>query len=302
MLDINTDDLVRLYESGIPTRVIATDLGVRQDFVARRLKKAGIDLRIRQFANLPPSKKRKQLPIAKVLELFENGVTVQAIAKRFCVNRRAINRVLVENGKTPRGLREAMLIRFQKSTKEYRQQITKAAHAAVTGKRYTAKEKRYRAKSRQRTFSVNKLKGYEREFWELCPFDLIPQFAVGGYNVDFALTEFPIAVEIFGGKWHTVGNHRLTFRQRSEYIRDAGFVSLIIWCFDGVRIRAGCIEYLESLVDVFSRKKAALREQYVILGNGQLTTFGRDKLEYLSGVIRFHNGKHVVSNNNSVSG
>src|SRR5580692_1561484 len=155
------------------------------------------------------------LPLEEVYELFQEGVSTNTLAKKFGVGRSDIDAVLRYGGFTPRNSSDAMFARMKNSTEEERQTLTASAHAAIRGYKYSFEELCRRATSRQRTFDANKLYGNELIFYEKYGPGLIPQFAVGPYNLDFGIAGTPITVEINGGNFHLFGKHARVFAERS---------------------------------------------------------------------------------------
>jgi len=106
-----------------------------------------------------------------------------------------------------------------------------------------------------------------------------PQKAVGPYNVDVALDEFPIAVEIFGGHWHSYGRHATRFRKRFDYLLNAGWLPVIIWVTRNHPLEIGAAKYIISLTKKLRSGKALIRKEQMIHGGGQPCAIGKNKLD-----------------------
>jgi very-short-patch-repair endonuclease len=245
----------------------------------------------------PVKDNRLTVPAEEMVKLFDEGTSVLGIARKYSCSRGAVCRRLEQAGRTPRGCGESQTLRWERAPVGEGQRITAAAHVAARGRRHTFEEMRNRADCRQRLADPTKLKGHERAFYDLAsPFlKLVPQLAVGPYNLDFSVADSPIAVEIFGGGWHLADKHIRLFNQRSPYIRDAGFSVVAIWCCKKQTIDRRGVDYVRALVDQARGDKTVLREQYVICGDGQPATTGSRKLNYLTGVMSFEHGIYVIS-------
>src|SRR5690606_21844214 len=97
--------------------------------------------------------------------------------------------------------------------------------------------------------------------------------AVGPYNAD--LGAFPVAVEVFGGHWHSHGRHAERLPKRTRYFFDRGWNVYIIWDYAHVHalsrsVTGDLIPFIER-----SRRDPTFRGQYrVVWGNGQLIASG----------------------------
>lgn len=236
---------------------------------------------------------RLRLPMEDLKVKFLAGSSVKALASEYGCSRRAIQSRLEFMGIEMRNCSEAMFTRMKFTTPEERKRLSLFGSSAVVAPPF--EELCTRAKHRQAEANPSKLQGWEAKFYEVAgSIGLVPQFAVGPYNVDFLITGSPVTVEVLSRGWHSCKRHQTTFRKRSIYIRDAGFIAVLVWCFDGEGITVDCVEYLKSLVKKTRRDESMLGEHHVIRGNGDPTTFGSCNLDYLSGVMRFHQGKYVV--------
>lgn len=267
--DLDIDHIQNLYESGMTGEQIAELLNVGHNTIYRRLRERGVCFRDRRIP----------LDDTAIVAAFEAGGSVKAIAEEHGVSRNVITRILGEHGIAPRGRSEAMYVRMRDTPPEERARLTSAAHATVRGtsrsheelcNRALTVEKRGRAGSRIETRAADMLRH--------AGFDCIPQKAVGKYNVDIAITEPPIAVEIFGGQWHAYGRHAARFRERTEYILNAGWSLVIIWVTRDYPLEPGAIDYIVALAERLRSGEALGGQEHVIRGDGDLTTIGYSQL------------------------
>jgi very-short-patch-repair endonuclease len=228
-------------------------------------------------------KRRYDIDLDDLLQLYNSGMSVKQLSKHFGIARSGIVTRLHSLGITQRNRSEAMFLRMAQSSSEERARLSDAAHAAVRGKRYTFEERCNRAISREIHGNVGKVSRIENRFiaeMEVLGYPCIPQKAIGPYNVDIALAEVPVVVEIFGGNWHAVGYHNRVYRERFDYIFNSGYQSVIIWVIRDYPLEDGAIQYVISLADKISRGETVIGKEKVIRGDGNITTTGCTQLNY----------------------
>lgn len=271
-LSVDTDNLVSLYQSGKTVKEVAEILGIGKTTVCRRLRDAGIKTR----------GVRLELDVDKILALYNSGKSVKAIAKEIGADRPAVIRRLKEAGITPRGRSDSMYLRMSQTPQEERMRLTDAAHTAVRGSSRSEESLCQGAKTRETMgIWVSRAEVKCAEMLQQRGFICTPQKAVGRYNVDVAIDEPRIAVEIFGGQWHTVKKHTGRYPKRLEYLFNNGWHVVIIWVTRNYPLEVGAIEYLVALAEKISRGEAVWCEEHMIRGDGKLSTIGKDKLHNL---------------------
>ena len=226
-IDLDTDNLVQLYQAGVSCPKLGKQFGVSANVVRRHLKAAGV----------PLTGNRLIYDEATALEMFNNGGSVKAIAETLSVQRNTITALLRKHGITPRSRSDAMYLRMAQTTAEERQRLTEAAHAAVRGRTQPEECRIRMAQGRERTKShaspdAIELAGALAD----CGFPVTLEKAVGPYNLDIAFDELPVAVEIQGGQWHGHGRHAARIGKRRKYILSRGWHLVEIWRF-GTRRR-----------------------------------------------------------------
>ena len=184
-----------------------------------------------------------------------------------------------------RSLSEANQLMMSKRTTEENIRNSAAAHDAVRGKTYTHEESCRRAISRQNNFTVSKLSPYERAIAKelsLHGIKFIPQKAIDKYNVDFAVFD-SIALEIFGGGWHSGGYHRSVFDERSKKIFDCGYTMVICWVgFSYEFIPSAIVDYLVTLNNILCSDPSSRCKHYVIRCDGETSAIGSSDLNYIT--------------------
>jgi very-short-patch-repair endonuclease len=109
--------------------------------------------------------------------------------------------------------------------------MTKAAHDAIRGSKRSADEVRQRAQTHERTQTTTIKSSYETEFssfLKLHKMKFIWQKAIDVYNIDFVVNS-RVAVELFGGGWHSHPSHMHRHLRRTKTILESGLDLLIVW-------------------------------------------------------------------------
>lgn len=203
------------------------------------------------------------------IERYISGVSVNKLSCEAGVSRSVIGRLLTENGVALRTQSESERVKWDRMSSEQRRRQVKAANIAVRGKTKT------------RGAKIRQALGKEKYLTNVSPvesvladrltgsFSTTQQKAIGFYNVDIAVNIPTVAVEIFGGGWHSYGRHKNRFAKRTKYILDSGWHMLIVWV-DGRRYPLGetGISKIVSFVDEAGRLPSGIRQYGVILGNG----------------------------------
>lgn len=273
------NDICSRHLAGESYSEITKNLGIGSSTIARVLTRNGI-------ATPGRGCNRIELPVAEIVELYNSGLHANELGRMFGVNRIVIERRLNEAGVQRRSPAEANRIMMAGRTREENIRNTLAANVAMRGKPQPIERQHKIAMGRERL--LNHIGNDEFILWELLwdrcvPFT--PQKAVGQYNVDVAINEFPIAVEVFGGMWHAYGNHARRFRHRFDYLLDRGWLPVIVWT-DKANwpIGPGVVEYLASLIQVFRRNEPLVRQEHVIRGDGNICAIGKANLDYRAAV------------------
>ncbi len=215
--------------------------------------------------------RRIELPdLDHLLQCYVTGEPEQKLALESGVSRALFRRRLIEHGITPRNVSDSMFIRWRKATPEQRQQMVAAAHVASKGRHVTERELLLHSATNERNLLGAVPIEYELSAQLIAAgLHVTQQKAVGVYNVDVAINEPPVAVEIFGGGWHASGRHAIRFLKRTEYLLDHSWSVVIVW-IDSRRypLGVGCVDYLVALSNTLRNHPTPLREYRVILGDG----------------------------------
>jgi very-short-patch-repair endonuclease/DNA-binding CsgD family transcriptional regulator len=265
--DIN--DINRLYSAGRSIKEISNELGIGSTTIYRKLKEFGI------------AKHRGSINETDVISRYSSGESAIEIADSIGVTKITIYRILDKNGIKRRTTSEANSIRMEKLGEEGRLQLTEAAHATVKGMTRTEEDLFKRAKTKQETTIVKSKGEISITNWlRDAGLNCTPQLAIGPYNIDVAVHENSIAVEIFGGNFHLMSHTTETFRKRTDYILNSGWTVVIIWDVYRFPISKAASDYIVALTKISRSNESIWRQEHVINGNGEPSAIGKNKLDY----------------------
>jgi len=252
---------INRYQAGESIPKLAREAGVNAKVMRRIVREAVGTLRDRRM-DIPE--------LDTILERYLAGETEQALAFEYGLARTVLRRRLLEAGIAPRTISDTMLTRWATATPEQRDRMLSSAHKAARGSRQTIAAMERSARGRERTLShatpiENMLAGWLRERG----FTLTQQKAIGKYNADIAMHEPPIAIEIFGGGFHSSGPHGSRHHERIKYLLDNGWAILIIW-IDAKHypLSVACADEVVRFCDHLRALPSPRREYRVIRGDG----------------------------------
>lgn len=217
---------------------------------------------------------------------YQSGESEKKLAEYFGVSRNVIASRLENAGIVRRSIKEATQTFLAQASPEYLKNRVKGANAAIRGSTQT-EEHRAKIASFYERNPTAKTSFLERAISEeLTKLGVVftPQKAVGRYNVDIALTEQSIALEIFGGHWHASGSHATSFERRSKYLFDSGWTIIVCWVSftSSEFIPSAIADYAIGLQEILSRNPSSRCKHYVIRGDGKPSTMFRTYLKYIT--------------------
>jgi len=215
------------------------------------------------------------LNVDDITRRYLAGETLNSIAEKLGCCRKPIIRRLLASGVALRSGGEVRKNMWKNITSPVdRARIVSAAHDAIRGKRQSREQRIKTAKTRE-IRQIGKSPG-ERLLGDLLRargLTVTHQKAVGVYNVDIAIHEGSIGVEIFGGGWHNSGRHAARFRKRCDHLIDEGWIPVIIWASAHFPLEQAAVEYLVSLSERVCSGESVWRQEHVIRGDGHNATF-----------------------------
>jgi len=284
----NLHDLIRRYLAGESLQALAKAQGVIYATLRNRFLQAGVCLRniaeagrLRAVQFQPGDHDLVNLDDWAIVARYRAGESEQAIAKSLGVTRPPIRLRLLRNGIKPRGRGKAGRVRASRMTPEERRRQALAANASVRGSRKSLEFRCKVARGRER--GQRNVSPTDRDCAGMLAalgYTSTLSKAVGPYNVDVALDAAPVAVEIFGGCWHSGGSHAVRHRKRFDYLIDAGWFPIIIWVTGQYPLQASAIDKVVALAELVRSGKAKRRKEQVIWGNGHPCAVGKRKLDY----------------------
>ena len=213
--------------------------------------------------------------IDNLVSRYNAGESILALHNAAGLHRGGITKCLRTAGVKFRTMSEAQTLKNARLTPAQRQAFSKAAHDAIRGVRQSEE---HRCKIARTVESRANPIGMEKICIDLLRekgISCAPQKAIGRFNVDIALTEFRIAVEIFGGHWHASGTHATRFRRRHEYILDAGWLPIYVWISKNYPLQVGAIDYIVTLTKTLDFDEALWRHEHMIRGDGKPCAVGK---------------------------
>ena len=261
-IDLNADDLMQLHQAGLSASQIAGRLNTSRSVIYRHLRSLG--------ANLPGN--RSVYDEDAAIWAFLCGGSVKGVAEQFGVQRSTITALLHKHGITPRGRSDAMFLRMAQASPEERQRLTEAAHAATRGRSVPEECQIRIAEGRERTKSHASFEALAlAEILADRGFPIALEKAFGPYNIDIALNERAIAVEVQGGNWHGFGRHGARIGKRREYILSRGWHLVEVWRLhlDAHVTMQAMADNLITELETLSRDPSSRGEHRMIRCNGQ---------------------------------
>ena len=218
---------------------------------------------------------RVSLDINDLVRRYLAGESVKQASKRLGVGRPTIIRRLANAGVTIRNRSEAMFNRMAVTPKSERTRLASFAHNAIRGKRQSNEHRIKIAKTRE---SLAVPVGAHRKLMNLLKergLTCIAEKAVDRYNLDIAATEYPVAVELFGGGWHGNGRHANRFPDRTEFLLNQGWNLIIVWLEERrTKNLIAAADYIVTYCKKLCEKESTRSEYLVIRGDGKTPAFG----------------------------
>lgn len=263
----------KLYASGKTFKECAAEVGMDPDSLRVALKRRGVIARAR--SERPGNRPRIEPPSDRnIVADYLAGMPEYAIARQYGVARNVVRRWLTEAGVQIRGRSEAGQTRQDQLTPEQRSANAAAAHAAVRGVRRSEESCAKTAIARQRAgYGGRPGQGHEAfcSMLEDRGAEYVRELAVGRYNVDVALSAYPVAVEVLGGNWHS---HKAIHRVRTPYILDRGWNLVFVWDLKRCQISAEAADYVIAFAEQTRIDPPVIGQYRVIRGDGELFAAG----------------------------
>lgn len=266
--DADLPDLIRRYLEGAPVPALAEEAGIQAQSLRVRFQKAGVRMRTLAASkglHLPP------IDAAALAVDYCQGESVNALAKRLGVSRTVINRRLAPLVKL-RGQSEAERTKWASMDGPTRARQTAAANAAAAiafaGKPPSLASMHGKSRAWQ---TAPRFPPWESAVYGVLMglgIPCVPQYAVGTYNLDFAITGLPVAVEVITSYVSPAYGPKLR-RKVESLLHGWHVVFVVARCLDHV---AGIRAALPAWLDRARRDKAMVGHYGVIHGQPQHAT------------------------------
>ena len=165
-----------------------------------------------------------------------------------------------------------MLVRMAQCPLEERLRLTASAHQARRGSIASETELIKRAETRAR--SCSSASSYQiqiRDAIAKLGVDSILEKAVGPYNVDIALAESSVAVEVHGGGWHSQGTHWVGRPKRIKYLLSRGWLLIEVWAVSpSTLVAANLANQIGAIADLNRRNPATVSQHWMLRGDGDI--------------------------------
>lgn len=275
--DSEINDAVRLYKSGKSFEQVATEIGRPGcgEPLRLALKFRGIELPRNTYA----SPKRIPAP-PDLADRYASKESVLSMSAHYGVDRSVVTRWLTEEGLKPRSSAESAKIRMGRMSRAERSRLTTSAHDAIRGTRRPDVELAKRALTRETTFDPASAKdgpgvNIIKAALMAADFNAVREKAVGKYNLDIAVPDVNVAVEVLGGNWH---GSKSTHRQRTPYILNAGWSVLFVWDVSGFPITARAAQQVVTYCEKARVDPPSVCEYRMIRGDGEFMPGGGSDL------------------------
>jgi very-short-patch-repair endonuclease len=150
-------------------------------------------------------------PERPVITAYLAGASVLGLATKFGTSRQIINTILDRAGIIRRTAGEQERIKWRKMSARQRQHQTAAAHETRRGQKDPRKRRKARAQTRhERGLHIGPFERIFAQMLDAVGIKYRQQTPCETYNIDFTLTEHPVAVEIVRGS----SRHSRSYKSR----------------------------------------------------------------------------------------
>lgn len=263
-INFDVDRAIEMNKSGKTVAAIARELGINKSVIHRRFKSIGYEFI--KFPSIDPAL------WSEVASLYRSGQSELAVSKRFGCSRTAIRRILVKLGVHVRSRSESEALKWSLMSEEQRANQVKAAHEAAANqppesfKAAAIKQAKTKEKSLAKSCDMERI--FISAFNER-GYDVIPQKAVGPYNIDLAIRG--TAVEVHGNAAHA--HTHPYFRKRVMYLLECGWNVIYIKTIGNLSVESATNKVCR-MIDLIESDKSPVRHYGMVRGSGEFVTSG----------------------------
>lgn len=224
----NLDDLVHRYEIGESVVKLSREFGISEHGCAAALRRAGVNLRGKTacIPFKPPAVRRITITdIDELSKSYLSGKTLLELGLERNCSYPVIRKRLVEAGIKMRSFSDVERLKWarmrEESPGQFRKLIGRMSEANKGRKRSMSAKIRKATTCEMLGLHVRRGEKEIADAIRNVGFFVTPQFAVGPYNLDLAISELGIAVEVLGSQWKKSDTAKI--RKRTKYILDLGW-------------------------------------------------------------------------------
>ena len=225
------------------------------------------------------------------IALYNYGIGLRGIADRLDIPIAKMTSEFKRQGIKLRTQSEQEVKKWSIMDKEKRLKQVEACHNSTKGvpQKHSALVKMAQSRCKRRSL-------YE-EVFESALIDsgisFEAQFPIDKYNIDFVIGN--VAVEIFGGKWHSHGSHILRFPERTKKIFDSGYALVVLYITEPKFFsREICSDFIKFIYKL-SIDKSSIGKYWVVWRTLNTVTHGCSDSIDVALVSPFANIRNRVS-------
>ena len=246
-----------VFDNGITFKDACLEVGRHQSVMSKIIRNMGYTI-----PKETGKSTRKELPTQEIIEMYKNGISELAIAKKIGVSRCAIRQRLNENNVEIRTPSEASSISAKQFTPEQRKARAKKANDTLRGAKQPISSRIKRAKHIERNTMENIIGFGEIEFkneLERKSITHIWQKAFHVYSLDFLIGN--VAIELKGGSG---GRGTPDIRNgRIKFLKDKG-VSTLYVALENTEALIQSFDHIINLVNEMNKNPIPEGEYRVI--------------------------------------
>jgi very-short-patch-repair endonuclease len=274
-MKIDIDNLFERYLAGESLKELGNELGISEKTLGRRIKGAGHQLRtITESRAIFVARHTPDL--TPFFERYIAGEGSVKLAREAGVHQSRFIRELDEAGITRRTIGEAVGLRYTQMTKAERQAVTLSANEAKRGRPASQVSFERRARTMEATLQLAGVSDTILAAWlgQRGVINFTLQKAVGRFNLDIAIDEPLIAVEVNGGmhipKLRALSRSLTTAVERRDYLLNSGWRLIDVMVSGGNKmLRPSCADSVIALIEEARTNEPSWGQYCMIRGDGE---------------------------------
>ena len=269
-MDTSTADINRLvdmYKSGKSVSDISIETGLTIPQIYGRFRKVEFTASRHGKGNY-----RVSVDASKVAELYESGMSENAVAKHLGIARTAVRLRLERSGVHIRSQSESEALKWSQMSDKERANQVEAANKKIRSMpdEFFIQQHIEAAKTKQKTLSkVGDLEMIFKERFEEKGFKVIPQKAVYIYNIDLAIRNTAIEIHVTSSFPHNTATYRKRIMELLK--RDWNVIYIRIQSKLSIQRAA---DKVSAMIDFIESNKPSVCQYGMVRGTGKLESTG----------------------------